>query len=119
MPKSRRRPPRSLIDFSRLVVPVGAGLTLAGCVWGFVHFTNTALYKQAHFAPGMEHPDDGYAAFLLFLGMLSLAALLLSLREPPPMRWRKPAQISHSFRRQRRGKPGRHLGRRSGTILRR
>ena len=114
MPKPRRRPPRQLSDLSRLVVPVGAGLTLLVCTWGFVHFTAIALYKQAHFAPGAEHPDDGYAAFSLFLGMIALAALLLSLREPPPMRWRKPARTLG----ERRPKPRRKPRRRSGTIER-
>jgi hypothetical protein len=114
MPKPRRRPPHQWSDLSRLVVPVGAGLTLLVCVWGFVHFTAIALYKQRHFAEGAEHPDDGYAAFLLFLGMIALAALLLGLREPPPMRWRKPARTSG----ERQARPGRKPRRRSGTIER-
>lgn len=112
MPKPRRRPPRRLSDLPRLVVPVGAGLALALCVWGFVYFTRIALYKQAHFAPDSVHPDDGYAAFFLFLGMAALAFLLLSLRDPPPMRWQRPRRI-----RGRKGfgaKPKR--ARRSGTI---
>ncbi len=112
MPKPRRRPPRQLSDLSRLVVPLGASATLAVCAWGFVHFTVIALDKQAHFAPGAEHPYDGYAAFSLFLGMMALAALLLGLRESPPMRWRKPQRI----RWERRAKPGRNPRRRSGTI---
>ena len=112
MPKPRRRPPRQLSDLSRLIVPVGAGLIFAVCLWVFIHFTQTALYKQAHFAPGTEHPDDGYAAFALFLGMIALAALLLGLREPPPMRWRKPQRIPM----ERQAKPGRNPARRSGTI---
>ena len=117
MPKSRRRPPRQVSDLSRLVVPVGAGLALVACVFGFVHFTQTALYAQAHFAPGAEHPDDGYAVGLLFLGMAALATLLLSLREPPPMRWRRarsapPRRNGSSVRARGRAKRARR-----GTIL--
>ena len=113
IPKPRRRPPRRLSDLPRLVVPAGAGLALALCVWGFVHFTRIALYKQAHFAPDSVHPDDGYAAGCLFLGMTALAFLLLSLRDPPPMRWRKPRRGTR--RRIAHRKPAKPA-RRSGTI---
>jgi hypothetical protein len=112
MPKPRRRPPRRLSDLSRLVVPLGAGLALLLSLWGFVHFTRIALYKQAHFAPDSVHPDDGYAAFCLFLGMAALAFLLLSLRDPPPMRWRRRRRIQRPER--AKAKPKR--ARRSGTI---
>ncbi len=113
MPKPRRRPPRQLSDLPRLVVPVGAGVTLLLSAWGFVHFTQITLYKQAHFAPGMEHPDDGYAAAFLFLGMAALAFLLLSLREPPSMRWRRPRRrTARRITRPKRVKPAP----RSGTI---
>ncbi len=113
MPKPRRRPPRRLSDLPRLVVPGGAGLALALCVWGFVHFTRIALFKQAHFAPDSIHPDDGYAAGCLFLGMTALAFLLLSLRDPPPMHWRKPRRNSRPRIAPRKpAKPAR----RSGTI---
>lgn len=119
MTKPRRRPPRRLSDLSRLVVPVGAGLTLLLSVWGFVHFTRIALYKQAHFAPDSVHPDDGYAAFCLFLGMGALAFLLLSLRDPPPMRWRRPRGIRGRIPRlDRAGTKPKRAGR-SGTIERR
>ena len=113
MPKPRCRPPRRLSDLSRLVVPAGAGLVLALSVWGFIHFTRIALFKQAHFAPDSVHPDDGYAAGCLFLGMTALAFLLLSLRDPPPMHWRKPRRSSR--RRIKRGR-GAKPARRSGTI---
>lgn len=113
MTKPRRRPARRLSDLPRLVVPVGAGVTLLLSAWGFVHFTRIALYKQAHFAPDSVHPDDGYAAFCLFLGMAALAFLLLSLRDPPPMRWRRPRRSPvQRIARQKRAKPAR----RSGTI---
>ena len=115
MPKPRRRSPRRLSDLPRFVVPVGAGLTLALSAWGFVYFTRITLYKQAHFAPGMEHPEDGYAAGCLFFGMAALAFLLLSLRDPPPMRWRRPRhrrKPTPRIARQGRAKPAR----RSGTI---
>jgi hypothetical protein len=113
MPKPRRRPPRRLSDLPRLVVPVGAGVTLLLSVWGFVYFTGITLYKQAHFAPGMEHPDDAYAAGCLFLGMGALALVLLSLRDPPPMRWRRPRQSDvRRIARQKRAKPASP----SGTI---
>jgi len=106
MPKPRRPPPRRLSDLPRLVVPVGAGVTLLLSAWGFVHFTRITLYKQAHFAPGMEHPDDGYAAGCLFLGMAALALLLLSLRDPPPMRWRRPRRSDvRRIARRKRAKP--------------
>ncbi len=91
------------------LVPISAfGLGLALCLAGFVHFTAVALYKQAHFAPEAMHPDDGYAAGCLFLGMALGAGLLLALREPPPMRWRRVRGTFH---------PGaRAKARRSGTI---
>ena len=114
MPKPRRRPPRRLSDLPRLVVPAGAALALALSVWGFVHFTRIALFKQAHFAPDSVHPDDGYAAAFLFLGMTALAFLLLSLRDPPPMRWRKARRGTR--RRIARRKPAKPA-RRSGTII--
>lgn len=110
MPKLRRRPPRQASDLSRLVVPVGAGLAFVLCVFGFVHFTQIALYNQAHFAPGAEHPDDGYAVAFLFIGMGALAAVLLSLREPPPMRWRRVRQReprrNAGYERAKRARPG-------------
>jgi hypothetical protein len=114
MPKPRRRPARRLSDFSRLVVPLGAGLALVLSAWGFVCFTRIALDKQAHFAPDAAHPWDGYAAFCLFLGMTALALLLLSLRDPPPMRWRRPRH--RPFRQNTRRKWAKQR-RRSGTIL--
>ncbi len=114
MPKPRRRPPRRLSDLPRLVVPVGAGVTLLLSAWGFVHFTRIALYKQAHFAPDSVHPDDGYAAVCLFLGMTALAFLLLSLRDPPPMRWRRPRRGAvRRIARRKRAKPASP----SGTIV--
>ena len=83
------------------------------CVWGFVYFTQIALYKQAHFAPASVHPWDGYAAFCLFIGMGALAFLLLSLREPKPMRWRRPRRSTgRQIARRKRVKPAR----RSGTM---
>ena len=110
MPKPRRRPPR-LEHLPRLVVPVTLGLALALCAWGFVHFSLIALYQQAHFAPDSVHPWDAYAVACLFIGMVALAGILLSLREPAPMRWRR-------LRRPRPGfKPRRvKRRRRSGTI---
>lgn len=112
MPKSRRRPPRSWSDLPRLVVPLGAGLTLLVCLLGFVHFTRIALFKEAHFAPDSAHPADGYAVGCLFVGMAALAAFLLGLREPRPMRWRRPKRIRGAKR--GRGKPKR--AHRSGTM---
>ncbi len=113
MPKSRHRPSRRLSDLPRLVVPVGAGVTLLLSAWGFVHFTRIALYKQAHFAPDSVHADDGYAAFCLFLGMGALALVLLSLRDPPPMRWRRPQRSTGGrIARRKRPKPASP----SGTI---
>ena len=81
MAKSRRKPPLTL-SAPRLVVPLGFGAALA-------HFTQVTLYQQAHFAPDAVHPWDAYAALSLFCGMVSGAGLLLSLRDPAPMRWRR------------------------------
>jgi hypothetical protein len=86
--KFRHKPPRILLS-PRLLVPGGKGLILTLSVCGFIHFTQITLYKQAHFAPDSAHPWDGYAALSLFAGMASLAGLLLSLRDPAPMRWRR------------------------------
>lgn len=86
--KSRRKPPR-VVALPRLVVPGGMGFILAFSVVCFIHFTQITLYQQAHFAPDSAHPWDGYAALSLFAGMVSLAGLLLSLRDPAPMRWRR------------------------------
>ena len=109
MPKPRRKPPRLLL-LPRLLVPGGMGLVLALSVLCFIHFTQVTLYQQAHFAPDSVHPWDGYAAFSLFCGMVSLAGLLLSLRDPAPMRWRR--SISRRLPSARRAK--RRQG--SGTI---
>ncbi len=65
------------------------GLVLAFSIVCFIHFTQITLYQQAHFAPDSAHPWDGYAAVSLFLALVSLAGLLLSLRDPAPMRWRR------------------------------
>ncbi len=115
--KLRRKPPRRLSDLSVWLVPGGLGLSFLLLTAGFVHFTRVALYKQANFAAGSEHPDDWLAGLCLLLGLIALAGIFLSLREPPPMRWR---------RRRRRGRdlryPFRHSSRRpkprrrSGTI---
>ena len=86
--KFRHKLPRVLLS-PRLLVPGGMGLVLALSVACFLHFTQITLYQQAHFAPDSVHPWDGYAAFSLFCGMVSLAGLLLSLRDPAPMRWRR------------------------------
>ena len=86
--KFRHKLPRVLLS-PRLLVPGGTGLVLALSVAGFVHFTQITLYQQAHFAPDSVHPWDGYAALSLFFGMAALAGLLLSLRDPAPMRWRR------------------------------
>ncbi len=94
-PKRRRRPRRSL-PLARFLVPGGAGLVLALCGTGFVYWTRVTLFKQAHFAPDSAHPYDFYATGCLMAGMLALATLLLSLREPPPMRWRRPRRASRS-----------------------
>jgi len=93
-PKSRRKPPRALLSPSlllspRLVVPLGLGAALALSIVGFVYYTKITLEIQAHFAPEAAHPWDGYAALSLFCGMVSLAGLLLSPRDPAPMRWRR------------------------------
>lgn len=110
MPKSRRKPPRILL-LPRLLAPLGFGLLLALSAACFVHFTQITLYQQAHFAPEFVHPWDGYAALALFVGMASLAGLLLSLRDPAPMRWRRSRQISAVSRGKARAKR-----RRAGTI---
>ena len=86
--KSRRKPPRTL-SLPRLVAPLGLGAALALSITGFIYFTRITLDKQAHFAPEAAHPWDGYAALCLFCGMVSLAGLLLGLRDPAPMRWRR------------------------------
>lgn len=108
--KSRRKPPRTL-SLPHLVVPFGLGAALALSAVGFVHFTQITLYKQAHFAPELAHPWDGYAALCLFLAMAATALLLLNKRDPPPMHWRR-GRMSAQFRKpQRRAKR-----RRAGTI---
>ena len=94
-PKRRRRP-RRLLSLSRLIVPGGAGVVLALCGVGFVYWTRITLFKQAHFAPDSAHPYDMYATGCLLAGMLAGATLLLSQREPPPMRWRRPRRVSRS-----------------------
>lgn len=109
----RRRPPARPGGWAHIAAPLlplaAFGLGLAVCLAGFVHFTAVALYKEAHFAPEAMHPDDGYAAGCLFLGMALGAGLLLALREPPPMRWRR---VRRAFRAGARPK----RARRSGTI---
>ncbi len=106
-PKHRRRVRRPLM-LSRFLVPGGAGLVLALCGTGFFYWTRVTLFQQAHFAPDSAHPYDWYATGCLLAGMLALATLLLSLREPPPMRWRRPRRVSRSRARNR--------GLKSGTI---
>ncbi len=86
--KFRRKPPR-VVSGPRLVVPVGLGLVLALSIAGFVHFTQITLDKQAHFAPELAHPWDGYAAGCLFLAMAATALLLLNKQDPPPVHWRR------------------------------
>jgi len=113
MPKRRRRSPRRPADFSHWVAPGGLGFALLALAGGFVHFTQIALYKQAYFAPGSEHPDDWFAALCLVLGLIALAGIFLSLREPPPMRWRRRRRTAGGrIPPRRRPKPRR----RSGTI---
>lgn len=116
MPKSRRKPPRFL-SLPRLLVPAVSGLVLALGGFGFVRFTQITLEKQKYFAPDSAHPWDGYAAGCLFLAMAAGACLLLSLRDPAPMRWRRGrgrsrARTVSRFKRQAK----RGLG--SGTIRR-
>ena len=94
-PKRRRRPRRSL-SLARLAVPGGAGMALALFGAGFVYWTRVTLYKQRYFAPDSAHPYDFYATGCLLAGMLALATLLLSLREPAPMRWRRPRRAARS-----------------------
>ena len=106
--KSRHKPPRVLL-LPRLIVPGGMGLVLALSVVCFIHFTQITLYQQAHFAPDSAHPWDGYAALSLFCGMVSLAGLLLSLRDPAPMRWRR-SRVSKRMPRQAKRRQG------SGTM---
>lgn len=106
--KSRRKPPRAPLSLSRslsprLVVPLGLGAVLALSIAGFIHFTQITLYQQAHFAPESAHPWDGYAAFALFMALVSGAGLLLSLRDPAPMRWRR-SSISRRLPSARRAK---------------
>lgn len=110
--KHRHRPPRQISELSRFVVPLGLGLALAFCVVGFVHFSLITLDKQAHFAPGSEHPYDGYAVGCLFVGLVALAGLILNLRDAPSMRWRRARQVVRPFGPRRRAK----RARRSGTI---
>jgi len=108
----RRRQPRVISLFPRLLVPLSLSLALLLCAIGFVRYSLIALYQQAHFAPDSVHPYDGYAVGCLFLGMMALAGILLSLREPPPMRWRRARGIRRPFDRPRRAKRARS----SGTI---
>lgn len=111
--KLRRKPPRRLSDLSVWLVPGGLGLLCLLLTAGFVHFTRVALYKQAYFAAGSEHPDDWLAGLCLLLGLIALAGIFLSLREPPPMRWRRRRRIKHPMKHDsKRPKPRR----RSGTI---
>ena len=105
LPKRRRRPRRSL-SLTRLAVPGGAGLALVLFGAGFVYWTRVTLFQQAHFAPDSAHPYDWYATGCLLAGMLAGATLLLSLREPPPMRWRRPRRASRSRARNRGQKSG-------------
>lgn len=93
--KFRHKPPRILLP-PRLLVPGSMGLVLALSAAGFIYFTNITLYKQAHFAPEAAHPWDGYAALSLLCGLVSGAGLLLSLRDPAPMRWRR-SRVSRSL----------------------
>ena len=119
-PKPRRKPPRRIADLSVWIVPGSLGFFFVLLTAGFVHFTRITLYKQAYFAAGAEHPDDWVASLCLFLGLIALAGIFLSLREVPPMRWRRRRTgagtqytFRHSFRHNfRRPKPRR----RSGTI---
>ncbi len=104
-PKHRRRP-RWPLPLARFLVPGGAGLVLALCGAGFVYWTRVTLVKQANFAPDSAHPYDFYATGCLLAGMLALATLLLSLREPPPMRWRRPRRVCRSRARNRAQKSG-------------
>ena len=118
--KPRRKPPRRIADLSVWIVPGGLGLFFVLLTAGFIHFTRTTLYKQANFAAGAEHPDDWVASLCLLLGLIALAGIFLSLREAPPMRWRRRRTgagakhaLRHTFRHNlRRPKPRR----RSGTI---
>ena len=104
-PKRRRRVRRAP-TLARLAVPGGAGLALALFGAGFVYWTRITLFQQAHFAPDSAHPYDWYATGCLLAGMLAGATLLLSLREPPPMRWRRPRRATRSRARNRRLKSG-------------
>ena len=111
--KSRRKPPRVLF-LPRLAVTAGLGFVLALSSAGFVFYTKITLEKQAYFAPESAHPWDGYAAFSLFFCMVSGAGLLLSLRDPAPMRWRR-GRASKQMAEQGKAK-GKAKRRRSGTI---
>jgi len=120
LPRAKRRRPARPGGWAHIAAPLlplaAFGLGLAVCLAGFVHFTAVALYKQAHFAPEAMHPDDGYAAGCLFLGMALGAGLLLALREPPPMRWRRVhARHRAGARPKARGRSARRSGT-SGTI---
>ena len=107
MPKSRRKPPR-VLSLPRLTVSLGLGVILGLGVLGFVHFTQITLDKQAHFAPELAHPWDGYAAGCLFLAMAATALLLLNKRDPPSMHWRRGRRMRPRKTRAKR--------RRAGTI---
>lgn len=106
--KFRHKPPRILL-LPRLLVPGGMALVLALSIACFIYFTRITLEIQAHFAPEAAHPWDGYAALALFCGMVSLAGLLLSLRDPAPMRWRR-SRVSRRLLRRAKRRQG------SGTI---
>jgi len=77
----------------RLSLSLILGLILIGCTIGFVHFTQIALYKQAHFAPDSVHPYDAYAVSCLFLGMIALGIMLMRVPEPPRRLGRKALRI--------------------------
>ncbi len=113
--KFRHKPPRVLLS-PRFLVPGGFGLMLALSAYGFVYFTRITLYKQAHFAPDSAHPWDGYAALSLFAGMAALGGLLLSLRDPAPMRWRRGRAVKRAAGQARGQQRAQAKRRRSGTI---
>ena len=89
---------------------------LAFSAYGFVHFTQITLYQQAHFAPDSVHPWDGYAASALFMALVSGAGLLLSLRDPAPMRWRRGRAVKRAAGQARGQQRAQAKRRRSGTI---